>query len=70
MHVTLKVIKSAKKLGLNMITLPLHTSHALQPLDVFCFKPFKITFRMVMDVIMFKSTHMEPNKIILTRCVN
>jgi len=28
-----------------MITLPLHTSHALQPLDVACFKPFKIAFK-------------------------
>jgi hypothetical protein len=30
--------------GLNMITLPSHTSHALQPFDVSCFKPFKIAF--------------------------
>jgi hypothetical protein len=28
-----------------MITLPSHTSHALQPLDLTCFKPFKTTFR-------------------------
>ncbi len=28
-----------------MITLPSHTSHALQPLVVSYFKPFKITFR-------------------------
>jgi hypothetical protein len=28
-----------------MTTLPSHTSHALQPFDVACFKPFKITFR-------------------------
>jgi hypothetical protein len=31
--------------GLNLITLPSHTSHALQPLDVLGFKPFKITSR-------------------------
>jgi hypothetical protein len=28
-----------------MITLPTHTSHALQPLDVSCFKPFKIALK-------------------------
>ncbi len=27
-----------------MVTLPSHTSHALQPLDVTCFKPFEIAF--------------------------
>ncbi len=31
--------------GLDMITLPSHTSHALQPLDVSCFNPFKTTFK-------------------------
>jgi len=53
-----------------MITLPSHTSHALQPLDVSCFKPFKITFRKVKDVAMSRSNHMEPNKITLARWVD
>jgi hypothetical protein len=44
-HVTLEAIKQAQEFGLDMITLPSHTSHALQPLDVVCFKPFKTTFR-------------------------
>jgi hypothetical protein len=52
-----------KDFGLNMITLPSHTSHALQPLNVSCFKPFKTAFRKVRDVAMFRSNHMEPNKI-------
>ncbi len=42
-----------------MITLLSHTSHALQPLDVFCFKPFKTTFRKVRDVAMSRSNHQE-----------
>jgi hypothetical protein len=46
-----------------MITLPSHTSHALQPLDLFDFKPFKTTFRKVKDVIMSRSNDIEPNKI-------
>lgn len=28
-----------------MVTLPLHTIHALQPLDVTCFKSFKVAFK-------------------------
>jgi len=44
-HVTFVAIEQAKEIGLNMITLPSHTSHAFQPLDVACFKPFKIAFR-------------------------
>ncbi len=69
-HVTLETIKHAKKFGLDMITLPSHTSPALQPLNVFCFKPFKTTFRKVKDVAMSRSNHMETNKITLARWVD
>jgi len=68
-HVTLEVIEQAKEFGLNMITLPLNTSYALQPLDVSCFKPFKTTFKKVKDAIMSKNNHMEPDKISLARWV-
>ena len=40
-HLTLEVIQKAREHGVDMINLPSHTSHALQPLDVACFKPFK-----------------------------
>jgi len=53
-----------------MITLQLHTSHALQLIYVFCFKPFKITFRKVKDEIIFRNNHMELNKITITRWVD
>jgi hypothetical protein len=43
-HVTLETIGLVKEFGLDMITLPSHTSHALQPLDVSCFEPFNTTF--------------------------
>jgi len=32
-----------------MLTFPSHTSHAMQPLDVSCFKPFKLSFRAYRD---------------------
>jgi hypothetical protein len=44
-HVTLEALEQAMAFGLDMITLSLHTSRALQPLDVSCFKPFKTTFK-------------------------
>jgi hypothetical protein len=48
-----------------MITLHVHTSHALQPLDVSYFKPFKTTFQRARDVTMASRNYMEPNKITL-----
>jgi hypothetical protein len=69
-HVTLEAIKQAKDLGLNMITLPSHTSHSLQPLDVSCFKPFKTTFKKVKNAVIFRSNHMELDKITLAGWVN
>ncbi len=35
---------------LDFITLPSHMNHVLHPLDVVCFKPFKIAFRAYRDV--------------------
>jgi len=40
-HVSFEVITVAKAKGLDLLTFPSHTFHALQPLDVTCFKPFK-----------------------------
>jgi hypothetical protein len=44
-HVTLEAIEQAQAFGLDMITLPSHTIHALQPLNVACFKSFKTNFK-------------------------
>ena len=43
-HVTLEVMKIAMQSRLDIISLPSHTSHALQPLDLACFAPFKTEF--------------------------
>ncbi len=64
-HVTLKAIEQAHEFGLDMATLPVHTSHALQLFNVSCFKHFKTTFRKEKDVAMFKSIYMELDKITL-----
>ena len=44
-HVTLEVVIST----MNIISLPSHTFHVLQPLDVSCFTPFKYVFRQSRD---------------------
>jgi len=48
-HMSLRIIKIAMAKGLDLLTFPSHTSHALQPLDVTCFKPFKMFFRAYKD---------------------
>ena len=48
-HVTLELVTLAMNSGLDIISLPSHTSHALQPLGVSCFKPFKTAFRQIRD---------------------
>ena len=44
-HVSLEVLEKAKRKGVDMLSLPSHTSHGLQPLDVSCFGLFKHFFR-------------------------
>ncbi|MCO5566881.1 hypothetical protein L7F22_020564 [Adiantum nelumboides] len=41
-HVSLEVVAKAHALGIDIITLPAHTSHKLQPLDVSVFKSLKV----------------------------
>jgi hypothetical protein len=48
-HVTLDVVYKAKLMGLDILTLPSHTSHHLQPLDVSVFRPFKCAFKTYRD---------------------
>ncbi|KAH9292038.1 hypothetical protein KI387_042776 [Taxus chinensis] len=44
-HVALGTIQEARSLGIDLLTLPAHTSHKLQPLDVSVFAPFKTYFK-------------------------
>ena len=40
----------AREHCINMISLPSHTSHELQPLDKAYFRPFKVAFRAYRDL--------------------
>ena len=48
-HITLEVMHKCREVGLDLLTLPSHTSHRLQPLDVGVFAPFKCYFRRYRD---------------------
>jgi hypothetical protein len=59
-HVTLEAIKQAHQFGLDMITLPSHTSHALQPFNVSSnFKPFKTQFKKEIDSVMVINDYVQ-----------
>jgi hypothetical protein len=62
-HVTLKSIEQAQAFGLDMIMLPFHASHALPPLNVTYFKPFKTTFKKEWDGAIAKKNYINTNKI-------
>jgi hypothetical protein len=53
-----------------MITLPSYTSHAFQPLDVACFKPFETVFKKEKDITMVRRNYTEPGKITLAGWVD
>jgi hypothetical protein len=60
--VILDVILKAREHGLDLLTLPSHTSHALQPLDISVFKPFKTAFRVYRDMWVTKYKGMHTKK--------
>jgi hypothetical protein len=53
-----------------MITLPLHTSHAFQPLDVACFKPFNNNFKKEKDTTMVRRNDTKLDNITLAGWVD
>ena len=69
-HVILEVARLAKNVGLDLITLPSHTSHALQPLDVSVFKPFKQYFREYRDYWTSRNRDQSATKEVLAQWVS
>ena len=64
-HVTIEVLQQAMKVGLDVLTLPSHTSHKLQPLDVGVFAPYKKAFRKYRDAWVLRQPGSRANKQIL-----
>jgi hypothetical protein len=53
-----------------MLILPSHTSHAMQPLDVSCLKPFKQAFRLLHDVWTLRNKSKGASKEVLVSWVS
>jgi hypothetical protein len=69
-HVTIEVVEKAKEVGLHLVTLPSHTSHALQPLDVSIFGPFKCAFQIYHDIWAIKNKGKGAKKVVLAKWVS
>jgi hypothetical protein len=69
-HVSVEVVKEAKRANLGLFTLPSYISHALQPLDVSVFKPFKQFFWQFGDFWMSRNFNEEASKDTLAQWVS
>jgi hypothetical protein len=69
-YVSVEVVQEARRVGLDILTLPSHTSHALQPIDVSIFKPFKQFFRQYRDYWMFRNLNEAASKDTLAQWVS
>ena len=69
-HVTLDVVMKAMDVGLDLLTLPSHTTHRLQPLDGSIFAPFKKYFRCYRDAWVMKNRGRAACKEILAMWVS
>jgi hypothetical protein len=61
-YVSVEVVQEARRARLDLLILPSHTSHALQPLDVSIFKPFKQFFRQYRNYWMSKNLNEPASK--------
>ncbi|MCO5581537.1 hypothetical protein L7F22_035423 [Adiantum nelumboides] len=61
-HVSLEVVERAHEAGINIVTLPAHASHKLQPLDVSMFKSLKVDFRKERAICQQKTTSSQASK--------
>lgn len=58
-HVTLESLDLCRKHGITMLSIPPHTSHRIQPLDVAFYSPLKSLFRRECDLYMRSSSLMK-----------
>jgi hypothetical protein len=64
-HVNKDVVKTAQIVGLDLIMLPLQSLHAMQTLDVFCFKTFEQAFCLLRDVWTLRNKSKSASKEVL-----
>ncbi|MCO5557451.1 hypothetical protein L7F22_011016 [Adiantum nelumboides] len=61
-RVTLDVVEKANRMRIDIITLPTHTSHKVQPLDVSVFKSLKVQFQKERDIWQQRSSSRQASK--------
>lgn len=61
-HTRVQLVQKAMEWGIDIITLPAHTSHKLQPLDVSVFKPFKSNFQKERNLWQVRSYSIQATK--------
>ncbi|KAF2905483.1 hypothetical protein ILUMI_00695 [Ignelater luminosus] len=54
-HISLATVEKARKFGVDILTLPPHCSHRMQPLDVSVFGPFKSYYNAAVDFWMLRN---------------
>ncbi|KAF2883719.1 hypothetical protein ILUMI_22447 [Ignelater luminosus] len=54
-HISLATVEKPRKFGVNILTLPPHCSHRIQPLDVSVFRPFKSYYNATVDSWMLRN---------------
>jgi hypothetical protein len=67
----MEAIEQATTFGLNMVTLPSHTSHALWPLDANYFNHSKMPLTIRSEILLWqKINYLEQNKVTFPKWVN
>ena len=69
-HMTLEVVHKEMQVGLDLVILPSHTSHRLQPLNVNVFGPFKKAFKRYRDAWTLQNTGHGVSKMVLAQWVS
>lgn len=68
-HLSIRALDLAKRNGITLLTLPPHTSHKLQPLDITCYYPFKAAYNRSLDA-MIKSLKLPLTIYEVAECVH
>ena len=69
-HISLDIVKLAKKNGIEMLTLPPHNSHKFQPLDKAVYDPFKTYYNQAVDARMRSNCNKTFSIYDIPECVN
>ena len=61
-HVSIELVELARENNIHLWSLPSHTSHILQPLDIGCFKSFKANFSKACHTYLLETWTSDHNK--------